>query len=389
MTTVNRAPGVVLRAVLALALLAAAGLAPPAGAAPRRAKVALFPPVADGPDVPETLPAALDEPFRAAFEDALARVADVVPVRAAPADGGDAGACGAALSADCLARRAAPSDADLAIAATLARDGDEWSLALLLAGAGAAVDATSVAGATAADLARGLPAAAARLAGHLKGATLVLRSAPPGAAITLDGGPVGRATPAVLTGLAAGRHEVALALADHAPATRECRLVRGQLETLDVPLLPVLTVLHLEAVDAATGDPVEGARVAVGELRGTTPFHSDAVPAGLRELTVESPGYAPVRLTFTATGHRPQHVRVSLVAQGAGSAEDCPALRAALAESGALRRQHKAAWRAAEAVGAGTPEERRARATYDAEVGRYRALDEKLEALGCRGGGAP
>jgi hypothetical protein len=111
-------------------------------------------------------------------------------------------------------------------------------------------------------------------------------SSPAGADVLLDGGYRGR-TPITLSGLATGRHQVALDLPGYVRYTDTVEVQNGVMTYLD----PVLTATPAVGFVAVVSTP-EGAVVYVdGAYRGVTPL-TVAATTGSRRIELDHPGYA-------------------------------------------------------------------------------------------------
>jgi hypothetical protein len=120
-------------------------------------------------------------------------------------------------------------------------------------------------------------------------------SSPSGADVLLDGGYRGR-TPITMSGLAPGRHEVALELPGFARYTDTVEVQNGVMTYLDPVLTPSPSVGFVSVVSTP-----EGASVFVdGAYRGVTPL-TVAAPAGSRRIELDCPGYADWSSTAQVT----------------------------------------------------------------------------------------
>jgi hypothetical protein len=124
--------------------------------------------------------------------------------------------------------------------------------------------------------------------------SLVIESNPPGASVRLDGRELGKVTPAVAPGLAAGPVEVEVLMAGRQPVKRVVKVLAGDTATVKVEL-PAVEV----SVDVASEPP--GAMVT-----------ADGVELGRTPLTVPFKGRSTVALVLALDGYEP--LRKDLVA---------------------------------------------------------------------------
>jgi thiol-disulfide isomerase/thioredoxin len=121
--------------------------------------------------------------------------------------------------------------------------------------------------------------------------TLRLVTDPPGASITVNGKAVEGRTPLDLPNVPAGSHEVVLQLASHNEYRKRVSVERGQVSTLEAPLVPQLGLIKVEAFEGTGADrrPVVGAKVFLdGRVVGETPFKKQVL-AGQYQVTAENP----------------------------------------------------------------------------------------------------
>lgn len=145
-------------------------------------------------------------------------------------------------------------------------------------------------------------------------ASLIVRTVPEGLRVRVDGKEAGRATPATLTGLLAGDHQVVLEREGGSIVHRfRISLQEGAAEVVEVDtrrLPPLLDV---------TSEPA-GAQVKVnGQLKGTTPVTIAGLREGAARVEVEQEGCAPfeARVTLEKATVVPVEARLSC-----GQAED-------------------------------------------------------------------
>ncbi len=139
--------------------------------------------------------------------------------------------------------------------------------------------------------------------------TLLVRSQPPGASIRLDGVAVQFRTPAALSDLPEGRHELVLEHPDSLPTTVAAVVTGRQQSTLDVSLPSregqlLFSVSPLEAVVT-----VDGREVTLDGGTGTSP----PLPKGDHEFEVRAIGYRPQVERFSIADGDHKTVEVSLV----------------------------------------------------------------------------
>lgn len=149
---------------------------------------------------------------------------------------------------------------------------------------------------------RGKPAAVPR-------GTLLVRSQPPGASIRLDGMAVQFRTPAALSDLPEGRHELVLEHPDSVATTVSAVVMGRQQNTLDV-LLPSREGQLLFAVSPPEAVvSIDGREVALDGGTGASP----PLPKGDHELEVRGIGYRPLVERFSIADGERKVIEVSLM----------------------------------------------------------------------------
>ncbi len=126
--------------------------------------------------------------------------------------------------------------------------------------------------------------------GHQGGTGLIhVTSTPPGAAVSLDGASTGQATPTTLTGVSAGNHVVAVALAGYAtPTGKQVTVVAGQTATVDFTLTPLVETGSILVTSTPAGPRIylDGA-----DTGYTSPYTLTGVPAGAHAIRLALAGY--------------------------------------------------------------------------------------------------
>ncbi|MBL8923569.1 MAG: protein kinase [Myxococcaceae bacterium] len=149
---------------------------------------------------------------------------------------------------------------------------------------------------------------AAKPAAPARGSLLV-RSQPPGASIRLDNAAVQYRTPAVLTELTEGRHELALEHPDTLPAFTAAIVVARTQQTLDVVLEPREGLLLFDVSPPDAVVTVDGREVALDGGAG----RSAPLAAGTYEVQVRAIGYRTQHLSLDVQDGARIPVTTSLV----------------------------------------------------------------------------
>jgi serine/threonine protein kinase len=138
---------------------------------------------------------------------------------------------------------------------------------------------------------------------------LLVRSQPPGATIRLDNMPVQHSTPAVLTDLLAGNHELVLEHPDGQPTIAHAIVVAGAQQTLDVVLESREGHILFDVSPADAVVTVDGREVVLdGGAGRTTPL-----AAGKYEVQVRAIGYRTQHLTIEVSDGARVPVTTALV----------------------------------------------------------------------------
>ncbi|MDP3232765.1 MAG: serine/threonine-protein kinase [Myxococcales bacterium] len=139
--------------------------------------------------------------------------------------------------------------------------------------------------------------------------TLLVRSQPPGASIRLDGMAVQFRTPAALSNLPEGRHELVLEHPDSLPTTVAAVVTGRQQSTLDVSLLSREGQLLFSVVPAEAVVTVNGREVVLDGGSGASP----PLPKGDHEFEVRAIGYRPQSERFSIADGERKTIDISLV----------------------------------------------------------------------------
>jgi len=131
--------------------------------------------------------------------------------------------------------------------------------------------------------------------------TLLVRSQPPGASIRLDGVTVQFRTPAALSDLPEGRHELILEHPDTLPTTVDAVVIGRQQSTLDVALPSREGQVHFQVIPAEAVILIDGRELPLTEGGAQSP----PLLKGDHVLEVRAIGYRPQSQTFAiADGDR-------------------------------------------------------------------------------------
>jgi hypothetical protein len=146
-------------------------------------------------------------------------------------------------------------------------------------------------------------------------AGFVVRSRPEGLKVLVDGQDTGRITPATITGLQAGEHQVVLAREDGTIVHRfRMSLTEGSAEEVEVD------TARLPPLMDVTSDP-PGAEVTVnGQLKGATPVTIAGLSPGRATVRLSKPGCEPHEEAVTLARATVVPVVVNLTCGGAGDA---------------------------------------------------------------------
>ncbi|MDP1921446.1 MAG: serine/threonine-protein kinase [Myxococcales bacterium] len=139
--------------------------------------------------------------------------------------------------------------------------------------------------------------------------TLVVRSQPPGASIRLDGMAVQFRTPAALSDLPEGRHELILEHPDSVPTSVSAIVMGRQQNTLDVSLPSREGQLLFAVSPPEAVVTIDGREVALDGGTGASP----PLPKGNHELEVRGIGYRPRLERFSIADGERKVIEVSLV----------------------------------------------------------------------------
>lgn len=139
--------------------------------------------------------------------------------------------------------------------------------------------------------------------------TLLVRSQPPGASIRLDGMAVQFRTPAALSDLPEGRHELVLEHPDSMPTTVAAVVTGRQQSTLDVSLPSREGQLLFSVSPTEAVVTVDGREVALDGGTGASP----PLPKGDHEFEVRAIGYRPQSERFSIADGDRKTIEVSLV----------------------------------------------------------------------------
>lgn len=139
--------------------------------------------------------------------------------------------------------------------------------------------------------------------------TLLVRSQPPGASIRLDGMAVQFRTPAALSDLPEGRHELLLDHPDSVPTTVSAVVMGRQQNTLDVSLPSREGQLLFAVSPPEAVVSIDGREVALDGGTGASP----PLPKGDHELEVRGIGYRPLLERFSIADGERKVIEVSLV----------------------------------------------------------------------------
>ncbi len=121
--------------------------------------------------------------------------------------------------------------------------------------------------------------------------SLQVTSTPPGATVTLDGAELG-VTPLATEEVAAGRHELSIALDGFRPVRREVEVRRRKATEVSLELEKDFRRIQLLSTP-------EGARAYLdGEEIGTTPVTVETVQTGMHEVRLSLAAHAPVNETI-------------------------------------------------------------------------------------------
>lgn len=143
--------------------------------------------------------------------------------------------------------------------------------------------------------------------------TLLVRSQPPGASIRLDGMAVQFRTPAALSDLPEGRHELILEHPDSVPTTVAAVVTGRQQSTLDVSLPSREGQLIFALSPPEVVVTIDGREVALDGGTGESP----PLPKGDHELEVRAIGYRPLLERFSIADGERKLIDVSLVSDPA------------------------------------------------------------------------
>lgn len=124
--------------------------------------------------------------------------------------------------------------------------------------------------------------------------SLLVRSQPPGATIRLDEAPVQYRTPAVLTELTEGRHELTLEHPDTLPTVTAAIVVARTQQTLDVVLEPREGVILFDVSPPDAVVTIDGREVVLDGGAGRSP----PLAAGSHEVQVRAIGYRTQHLSL-------------------------------------------------------------------------------------------
>ena len=126
------------------------------------------------------------------------------------------------------------------------------------------------------------------------GGAIIVLSEPPGAAVDLDGRAVKQTTPAVLEGVAEGRHVVGLRMSGHSDTERHVAVASRGRAVVEVVLPPIS-----HRVSVATSPA--GASVYLDRklVLGTTPTFMAITEDDFHELRIERAGYEPIVRALT------------------------------------------------------------------------------------------
>ena len=133
---------------------------------------------------------------------------------------------------------------------------------------------------------------------------LVIESEPPGASVTMDGERHGK-TPAVIDGLAAGRHNLVLEKDGYE------RLVR-QLHLPDMEPHKTFTLRQAAGTVRVESEPPGAAVIDGGQIIGRTPGILHSLSEGTHTLTLRRTGYADTEVEVTVDPLRGEYVKQQL-----------------------------------------------------------------------------
>jgi hypothetical protein len=145
-------------------------------------------------------------------------------------------------------------------------------------------------------------------------ASLLVTSAPSGASIKVDGAPQG-VTPAAISGLTPGTHQITLTLEGYTTYTQSVSVKDGEQGVVEATLEEATSLLG----NIKVLTDVEGAKIALdGEPLGTAPASRDGLKPGLHLIEASASGHEDARREVTVRAGETTVVRLNLPERAVG-----------------------------------------------------------------------